>query len=823
MLLKPSNLHRGITRALALTTCMSIGFAANAQEAAETEDRGLLEKITVTAQKRVENLNEVPIAVSVLREEQINSAFSANLEGLQALVPSVSFRKGNTTRNSAITIRGVGTISFSVAAEPSVSTVVDGVVLGRSGQAFVDLYDLQRIEVLRGPQGTLFGKNASAGVVNITTKRPSDTFEGNFEATLFQDNEYRLKTSVTGPLNDNVNGSVTVLKSKFDGYINNVYNNETTSGYDKEGVRAMLDIEAAGETDILFIFESVSSNDSCCADLELTPSGRHQSVASPNSAGTGGFDLEQRQIDHDFETRTVDETTAFSIQVDKPMGDHEFTSITAYRAWDNTEFREGDFTSIAGDSRIYNDLADVDAAVAQAAHDARNAVEAAGGDRGARIAAINEALAGTKGVTFNYANNPPFQLHDIGPQEWRQLSQEFRIASPVGKALEYQAGLFWWNQKSERNFTRDASCQIRGGDAVLNLQALLDNPGLTCNTDDIVSATAYMETEFDNWAVFADGKYHISDELRLLFGIRYTDDEVSFSHNRSSNDQYSRTGVGVRGFDTDFAGKTDESNVSAKLGAQYDLNEDSMAYFTYSQGYKGPAFNVFYNMAPNDTLPIGDETSDAYEIGYKFANRDVVFNAAIFRTEIDGFQANNPELLDGVQITRLTNAGSVTTEGFELDFMWQATEQFTLTGGLSNVTAEVDQFLCPEGPGTCDGSSGADLPFSPDLKYSMMGEYVWEMDNINVYLNGSYVYTDEIFAGAPGATGESNPEALLPDYAIFNASLAFSFDDDAYRISLIAKNLTDESFVTTYSGDGFRYQIPRDADRHFGVQLRAKF
>ena len=795
MQLKPSNLHTSITKALALSACLTIGFTANAQEAESKEDLGLMEKITVTAQKRVENLNEVPVAVSVLREDQINSAFSANIEGLQALVPSVSFRKGNTTRNSAITIRGVGTISFSVAAEPSVSTVVDGVVLGRSGQAFVDLYDLDRIEVLRGPQGTLFGKNASAGVINITTKRPSDEFEGSFEATLFQDNEYRLKTSVTGPLNDNVSGSLTVLKSQFDGYINNVYNNQTVSGYDKEGVRAMLDIEAAGDTDILFIFENVNSNDSCCADLELTPSGRHNSEASPNSTGTGDLDLEQRQIDHDFETRTLDETTAFSIQVDKELGEHQLTSITAYRSWNNTEFREGDFTSTAGDSTL---------------------------------------------PVFGV----PFQLHDVGPQEWDQVSQELRIASPTGGALDYQAGFFWWNQKSERNFTRDASCQNNGGQFDTAISNYLDNnniindpseadvanfiasEGLSCNANDIVSATAYMETEFDNWALFADGKYHISDDFRLLFGLRYTADEVSFSHNRNSNDQYGRKGVGVResSLDTDYDGSTDQSNVSGKFGAQFNLNDDSMVYATYSQGYKGPAFNVFYNMSGNDTLPIGEETSDAYELGYKYASRDLIFNAAIFRTEIDGFQANNPELLDGVFITRLTNAGSVITQGIEFDFMWQATEQLTLTGGLSSVNAEVDQFLCPVGLLTCDGNSGADLPFSPDLKYSVTGEYVWELEDTDIYLNASYVYTDELYVGAPGGTAAAeNPVDLLPDYAILNASLAFSFDDDNYRISIIGKNLTDQSFVTTYSGDNFRYQIPRDADRHFGVQLRAKF
>lgn len=793
MVIKPTKLHKGITQALALSACLSVGISAHAQETpADTDDKRNLEVITVTSQKRVENLNEVPVAVSVLREDQINAAFATNIEGLQALVPSVSFRKGTTTRNSAITVRGIGTISFSVAAEPSVSTVVDGVVLGRSGQAFMDLYDLERIEVLRGPQGTLFGKNASAGVVNITTKRPTDEVGGMVEATLLQGNEYRLRGSIHGAINENANGSLTVMRSQFDGYITNVFNNEMVNGYDKEGVRAMLDYNVSDSTDVLFIFENVKSDDDCCADLELTPSGRHQSEASPNSTGVGDLDLDQRAVDHDFETRTIDEHTAFSVQVDTMLGDHQLTSITAYRSWANTEFREGDFTSTAGDAPF---------------------------------------------PVFGV----PFQLHDIGPQEWDQVSQELRISSPLGDKFDYQGGVFWWQQKSERNFTREASCQNNAGQFPAAISAYLSgtlgivdpteaqvnqfiaDEGLSCLANDIVSATGFMETEFNNWAVFADGKYHISDDLRLLFGARYTSDEVSYSHNRRSNDQYSRTGVGVRSDNSNFDGKTDETDLSGKLGVQYDLSDNSMAYFTFSQGYKGPAFNVFYNMAVNDTLPIGPETSDSFEIGYKYASRDLVFNAAIFRTDIDGYQANNPELLDGVFITRLTNAGSVTTEGVELDFIWQVSDQFSLFGGLATVDAVVDEFRCPVGLATCDGNSGADLPFSPDLKYSLSGEYFWEYDNMDVILNASYVYTDEIFSGAPGTTPESNPEGLLPDYGILNASLAFSFNDDDMRISLIAKNLTDESFVTAYSGDNFRYQIPRDADRHFGVQFRMKF
>jgi iron complex outermembrane receptor protein len=797
MKFRPSSLQQSIAKALAMTTCLSLAMSINAQENTE-EDEGNLEVIMVTSQKRVERLSEVPVAVSVINSNQINSAFSSSFESLQSLVPSVSFKKGTTSRNSAITIRGIGTISFSVAAEPSVSTVVDGVVLGRSGQAFTDLYDLERIEVLRGPQGTLFGKNASAGVVNITTKRPGGDTEGMIEATMFQGNEYRIKGKIQGEIGDKAAGSLVVTKSAYDGNIFNVYNNENVNGYDKQGFRAMLDVDLSADTDLLFIFESAESNDDCCADIEGLPSNRNpNSAAAPNSNGivngVADLDLNQRKIDHDFESRTIDETTAFSVQLDSELGEYSLTSITAYREWENTEFREGDFTSIAGES--------------------------------------NEPVFGV-----------PFQLHDVGPQTWRQVSQELRIASPIGEKLDWQAGAFFWKMDSDRNFTRDASCQNNGGqfaDAIANylstelgvvnpdeqqINDFISDEGLSCNANDIVSATAYMKTEFVNWALFGDGKYHLTDDFRLLFGIRYTDDQVDYSHTRVSNDPYGRRGVGVRPAteNTNFAGGTSNTNTSIKLGAQYDLDGAGMVYTTYSQGYKGPGFNVFYNMAQNDTLPIAEETSDAYELGYKFASRDFMFNAAVFRTEIEGFQANNFDNSTGVTITRLTNAGNVSTQGIEFDFVWHATDDLTLSGGLAKIDAEIDEFFCPVGE-NCTERSGLDVPFSPDLKYSLMADYIMVLDGVDVIWNVSYVYTDEQQATLPSNTGEFSPAVLLPDYALLNASVALSFDDDAYRISLIAKNLTDEQFFTSYSGDGFRYQAPRDADRYFGIQLRASF
>lgn len=783
---------------------------AFAQEDDKEEDGGF-ETIQVTAQKRVERVSDIPVAVSVLNSDQIDSTFQASFEGLQALAPSVSFRKGTTTRNSAVTVRGIGTISFSVAAEPSVSTVVDGVVLGRSGQAFTDLYDLERIEILRGPQGTLFGKNASAGVINITTKRPTGATEGMIEATVFQDNEYRLRGKIQGEISDTAAGSLVFTKSEFDGNLRNVYNNTDVNGYDREGVRAMLDLEVTDDTKMLFIFENMEANDNCCADIEGLPSGRNPaSEAAPNSNGVVNgvpdFDLNQRLVDHDFESRTIDKHTGFSVQLDTDFDNFSFTSITAYRTWDNTEFREGDFTSIAGDS--------------------------------------DQPVFGV-----------PFQLHDVGPQTWDQFSQELRLASTTDGDFQWQTGFFYWNQQSERSFTRDASCQNNAFDPAVpgsgqlfeainnHMQSDLGiaNPSvddvndfiaannITCNANDIVSATAFMETEFNNWAVFADATYDVTEDFRLLGGIRYTDDEVSFSHNRVSNDVYGRRGVGVRPatLNTDFDGETDETDVSIRVGGQYDIMEDGMVYATYSQGYKGPGFNVFYNMSQNDTRPIGAETSDAYELGFKYATRDVLFNAAIFRTEIEGFQANNFDDSDGTTITRLTNAGDVITEGFEMDFMWQANDNLTITGGLASISAEIDKFNCPPSvAATCSDRSGIAIPFAPELKYSLMADYVQELEDMQIFYNLQYVYTDDQVTNLPrsGINDEPiDPRWIIPDYGLLHASVGFSFRDDQYRVSLIGRNLSDEQFFTTYSGDGFRYQVPREADRYFGVQFRANF
>jgi iron complex outermembrane receptor protein len=241
------------------------------------------------------------------------------------------------------------------------------------------------------------------------------------------------------------------------------------------------------------------------------------------------------------------------------------------------------------------------------------------------------------------------------------------------------------------------------------------------------------------------------------------------------------------------------------------VNDRMMTYATYSTGYKGPAFNVYYNMDPDDINPISAEESTTIELGLKYSPDWGLVSLAVYDSEIEDFQANDFDTSDGTTITGFTNGGDVETQGVELDFIWAASDQLTFSGGFALSEAE-------------SVVSGDPLPFAPDTKVTFAGMYEMPLANgASIMINGNYVYTDEKLSGNIGQTSSSNPEVLLPDYSILNGSIGYHSEDDRLSVTLIGKNLTDESYATTYSGDGFRYQIPRDASRYFGVNFRVNF
>lgn len=216
-------------------------FAANADSAAQDREP-TLKSVTVTATRREESLQKVPVAVSVVDGEQLERDNRNGVASIVQQVPSLNFRTGASNKDTSLFIRGVGTISTSPGVEPTVATVIDGVVYGRPGQATLDLLDLERIEVLRGPQGTLFGKNASAGVLNIVTRAPTAETHGYIDQGYYSGNESRTRFGIGGSLiPDTLKGSITTLFGSYDGNVDNRHNGHEVNGYNRKGVRGKLE------------------------------------------------------------------------------------------------------------------------------------------------------------------------------------------------------------------------------------------------------------------------------------------------------------------------------------------------------------------------------------------------------------------------------------------------------------------------------------------------------------------------------------------------------------------------------------------------------
>ena len=734
-----------------------------------------VEEIVVTAQKVEENVQDVPIAITAVTSERLEQAGVTSLENIGAVVPSVTFRKGTTSANSAIVMRGVGTITFSVAAEPSVSTVVDGIVLSRSGQAFMDLVDAERLEVLRGPQGTLFGKNASAGLVNIVSKGGTDELSGELRAEYFEGNEYRLRGSVAGPLGDGLSGRVTGFYGSYDGNITNINGgkNEDINGYERYGARGILDYRGDGAK-IRLVADYFKANDDCCADVTGVSRGPALD-AELNLPGGVALGEDQRFVNHNLVTETRDRQYSFTVSGDIDVSDsHTLSVVTGYRNWRNTEIREGDF--------------------------------------------LPRALVGTA------------QLHDEGLVTTGQLSFEARLASDQSKPFFYQVGAFLWHSDNKQVFTRrDITC-ASSSLPVVGTGTAARTPCNVTNTATTLfpTATSFSDVNSSNYAIFSQATYRFTDQLSLTGGLRYTWDDLSYTHTRApgvnATNGVPTTGPGISGSpaggpgNNTSRGSSTNGNLSGKAVLQFEPSDDVMLYGSYTRGYKGPAFNVFFNhTAPTNAIPIDEETSDAFEVGVKsqFWDRKVQLNLAGFMVEYDGFQANNFVLLNNAVVSNLTNAGTVKSQGFEADLIVAPTDGLTFRGSAAYADATVKRFNPNPQTNAPDARNGTQLPLAPKFVYTLGADYETDLGGFKVYLSSDYRHVSEQFSDL-GEAGRIAP------YGMWNASLGFSDADDNYRLTFHARNIMDDSYVLLNVSNGQRLQIPRDADRYFGVSLRAR-
>ena len=801
--------------ALFSASVLAIGVSAPsfAQDAVD-EDTANAE-IIVTAQKRAESIQDVPVAVSVISGDALERQGGVNIENAQYLVPSLNFRKSGTALNQSLYLRGVGTTTFSIGGEPSVGTVLDGVVLARSGEAFSDLVDIERIEVLRGPQGTLFGKNASAGVINIVSRRPSDSFGASVEGGFFFGNgkEYRARAGVDVPLSEKIGSRFTGFYAKWDGNIVNETLNRRVNGYERYGFRGIVEARPSEMVTLTLIGDWRKSNDDCCAEVIGSPARNADNstfatfTARAVTALPPALGDRTRRVRQNLLTQALEKAWGVSLQADFETNDGPtVTSITAYRKYDSNEVRDGDFLSTP-----YVGIA---------------------------------------------------QSHDFGPQTGSTFTQELRLTSPNNQFLEYVAGLYYYNADQERTFTRS---NIACSASTLPIQGVLTpcSTALGASTLTFPLGTANFGSTFKNMAAFGQSSLNFTDRFRAIIGLRYTHDQLNGFHIRTTpvpgasnavfdqgvyNEYIRQIGLGATPAAAQaaavllsngrpFRQKTTNNNVSGKAGLQYDVSDDVMAYATYSRGYKGPGLNIFFNLNANGTPPLEDETGDSFEGGLKTSLLDgaMTLNVAAYYAKYKNFQANNPDFVLGQRVTRFTNAGTVSTRGLEMDVLYRPSDEFTLSGGIAYTDAKVDLFRLPPGaPITDQIPSGTVLPFSPKFKSSLGANYTIRTGgfaDIELGAQGSYQSSQlSLLVANPLIRGNSR----IKSYGLLDLSIALLGADDAFRISFLAKNVLNTSFAASIVDGGplsagntgsssYRFIIPREADRYFGINAKVNF
>ncbi|MBD3753417.1 MAG: TonB-dependent receptor, partial [Micrococcales bacterium] len=397
------------------------------------------------------------------------------------------------------------------------------------------------------------------------------------------------------------------------------------------------------------------------------------------------------------------------------------------------------------------------------------------------------------------------QIHDEGKLASSQFSQELRLTSPKGNFIDYVVGAYYMRAKTDETYERTVTRLISGSEVP-------------------VTGVADYGILSKNYAVFGEANFNFTSWLRAFAGYRSIWDDLSFYHERTSTNDPTNSGASslditsIRAYHQ-AQGSTSQRGDSYRGGIQLDVTPTTHAYFTYARGYKGPAFNVFFNhTAPTNSQPIDPEKSNSFEVGFKsqWFDRIVQLNAAAFLVDYKGFQANNFVLLNGAVVTNLTNAGTVRSKGFEADLTVAPTEGLTFRANAAYADARVRRFNPNPLTNAPDARDGTRLPLAPKFSYTIGADYDVPVGPVKLYLSSDWHHVSKQFSDL-GESGEIDP------YGIWNASIGVSDAEDKYRLTFMVRNILDDSYVLLNTSAGQRLMIPRDADRYAGLNLRAKF
>lgn len=742
-----------------------LGVQIVAPSYTSAQEGAALEEIVVTAQKRLENISDIPLSIQAITGEQLDSENIVEMQDLASKLTNVAF--SNSSGASFITIRGLGTGPTNTVAEQSVGLFVDNVYASRGYQFNAPFLDVGRVEVLKGPQGILAGKNSVAGAILIHSRRPTDQTEGYVRAGYDIENEgYSLEGALSGALSDNFYARLTAMTNKEGGWL------DTNSRLSTDGLVSLQGDEDqnTNEVNVVRLSTVWEPSESVSVYTKLESSERETrgvhfgvytiqpesgllpifTAADPNfgfvsdGIASNGFGLSVDEATGSFQTNdeeqfiTVDAQSA-TLQVDWELGGGTLTSVSAYSAYESGEF-------------LTQSQSPFDTIVFEAE-------KGAGGD------------------------------------ELSQFTQELRFASAGGDTVDYVAGLFYMDRTIEQN----------GFNQYLNLGATGIFPPVIAN----FVGTRFYKEETTNLSVFGQLTWNISDTLRANIGARYTDEDKERPIHSVQADFLVPTPaspfiLGALGSVPFTTADIDVSTVSEQsldpsISVQWDVAEDIMLYASYTEGTKAGGFNANTNRLEGSVYDT--EEAKSFEVGIKsfFMDNRINLNLAIFNSQYKDLQVS---ALDGnTSALIFQNAGEATSQGVEADFRFAANERLEIGGALAYLDASYDDYpgaTCSVGisiEANCDlttltrNAAGDTLRFAPEVNGNLYANYSWGLNNgMAITFRGDIVYSDEYFI-----TAQNDPFGVQESFVKLNMLAELRTADGDWTYSLVGKNLTDES------------------------------
>jgi iron complex outermembrane recepter protein len=735
------------------------------------EQEAKLGTVTVNARRREETAQSVPTPISVLSSETLETQRIYRVQDLQQLVPSTNVAYVHA-RQSSISIRGLGNNPASDGLEGSVGIYLDNVYLGRPGMAVFDLLDVEQLEVLRGPQGTLFGKNTTAGVLNITTRKPTFHPEGSIQQSIGEDGYLQTQGSYSGPITETLAGRISAYRTEDDGYVKNIHNGDDLNGGKRQGFRTQLLFEPSETFNLRWIGE-YNEEDSNNGILSLYSTGptingvnRYESLAA--QAGATLVSGKDRKVNFDADQQVTVFQGGTSVEANWTLpNDFTLTSISAYRWWDFTP---------------------------------RN-------DDGLNV--------------------PVFHSAGVSVRD-KQYSQEIRLASPTGGLFDYVLGAYYFKQDLDnKSFTyygpQADIWNLTPAGALANVNTI-GNGHIDTDSYALFAQGTWHVTDRLDFTAGIRGTY----EEKSAWVTRDAPTGGAAVTGAAAAARQGRVGAYDSGDLNQYS-----FSPSGLLGLSYRFNEQLLGYATLTHGEKSGGVNLTVGAAPRlgtDSLLVGTERANNAELGLKstlFDNR-LQLNTNLFWTEVHGYQANVYDQINRVQY--LANAGSVRSRGLEFEATALPVKGLTVNfnGSWNDVRyLKYDDAPCPpevslaNATATCD-LSGHQVVGASKYIANLNGEYKWQASqHVEPYVTASYAFRSR----AVGTIDDSD-FGQIPSYALVNLSAGVRLDqgDGVVDLSLWVKNAGDKTYFTSlWNSANGGYAGVLGTPRTFGATARYDF